>query len=214
MVLKNLHDIRTNYKSNPLDEKKMKKCAIEEFIEWYEIAEKLEIVDPNAASLATYCSKTKRVRSRMILIKEISKVGFIFFSNYKSDKAMELNLNARAAMNIYWPSCSRQIRIEGIIKKVSSKISNTYFSKRPFESQLSAVMSKQSKESKDWLNFKNEFIKKLKNQKSILRPKDWGGYELVADYIEFWQGGEFRLHDRIAYGKSKSNVWEKKRLYP
>lgn len=215
MIMKKLHDIRTQYENKSLDPKDMNKCPIEEMILWYEKAEKLEKIDPNAASLSTFNVDKKRVRSRMVLIKEISKLGIIFYTNYESEKAKEIKQTPQVAMNIYWARCSRQIRIEGKIRKINAKESEKYFSIRSKESQLSAKLSKQSKAVKDWDEFKFEFAKKMKSSKNISRPKNWGGYRVVPDYFEFWQGGKHRLHDRICYEWCESNAnWNIKRLYP
>lgn len=182
------------------------------FGQWFHQAVKQHAFEANACILST--THNHRPSSRVVLLKEFSEKGFVFFTNYESRKANDLENNAFASMLFFWPDLQRQIRLEGVVGRISREESNAYFSSRPLESQVNAIVSPQSRSipSKEWLieqrdRFLNEGVKPQ-------RPDNWGGYVLMPDYVEFWQGGQHRLHDRIVYEKSDSNDWTKKRLAP
>ena len=187
----------------------------EMFDEWFQKAESLEPVDPNAMTLATV-GADGRPSARTVLLKSYDKDGFVFYTNYNSRKARELTENPHAALLFYWKSYSRQIRIEGRIEKTSAAESDQYFNERPEISRLGAWASEQSSPLRDQAEllarveeFKNEF-----SGQDIPRPPHWGGYRLKPDYFEFWQAGEFRLHERGIYQLDDVGEWQTGFLNP
>jgi len=188
---------------------------LELFRVWMSDAEKKEINDPNALSLATANDK-KQPSVRMILLKGYSHEGFIFYTNLNSPKSKDLKINPQAAMCFHWKSLERQVRILGNITPVSDNEANDYFDSRPYKSKISAWASDQSRVMTE----KNDLIKNIENFESkhpdkekVPRPKHWSGWCLKPISIEFWLGHEFRIHERLKY-KKISNKWEKEILYP
>jgi pyridoxamine 5'-phosphate oxidase len=211
---KDLNNIRRQYKLNKLSEETVHKNPFGQFENWFNQVMKIELVEPNAMILAT-ADKKGKPSVRVVLIKGITNKGITFYSNYKSRKGMELLQNSSAALLFYWRELERQVRIEGKIKKISRAESQKYFDSRPVESRIATWASEQSKEitSREYLenkfdNFEHRFF-----DKKIPLPPDWGGFRLVPDYFEFWQGRENRLHDRICYKKSNRS-WKIFRLAP
>jgi len=188
---------------------------LELFKIWMSEAEKNEINDPNALSLAT--SNDKNVPSvRMVLLKGLSEKGFVFYTNLNSPKSFDLNHNPKAEMCFYWKSLQRQIRISGSITQVDDKEADLYFNSRPYESRIGAWASDQSKV----MNDRSELIKKIeelkkkyKEEKNLPRPKNWSGWCLYPSSIEFWLDDKHRIHERLKYNKV-SNNWKKEILYP
>jgi len=153
---------------------------------------------------------------RLVYLRDISENGFVFYTNYGSQKAEDIAENNKVALNFYWVELERQIRIQGKVFKVSEEMSDTYFNSRPRESQIGAWASAQSTEltSRQVLEEKViELTKKFENQ-SIPRPKHWGGYIVQPSKIEFWQGRPNRLHDRLVYTRTETNDWEISRIAP
>ena len=188
---------------------------LELFKRWMDEAEKSEINDPNALSLATTNSKNEP-SVRMILLKGLSKKGFVFYTNLNSPKSYDLTNNPNAAMCFHWKSLRRQIRISGIITEVDDKEADLYFNSRPYESRIGAWASDQSsvmKNRSDLLNKIEDFKKKYNNEKNLPRPKHWSGWCLNPLSIEFWVGDQHRIHERLKYNKV-SNNWKKEILYP
>jgi pyridoxamine 5'-phosphate oxidase len=191
------------------------KDPLELFKMWMSEAEKNEINDPNALSLAT-SNKNNEPSVRMVLLKGLSKKGFVFYSNLNSPKSHDLKNNPRAAMCFHWKSLQRQIRVFGSITQVSDEEANLYFHSRPYESRIGAWASDQSKtmrKRKEFLKKIEEFKKKYKDEKNLPRPKHWSGWSLNPSSIEFWVGDQFRIHERLKYIKV-SNNWRKEILYP
>ena len=187
---------------------------IELFSEWYEEAKKSEINDPNAMNLATINDNFK-ISSRIVLLKFFSDEGFVFFTNTLSKKGKSIKKNNSVALNFYWKSIQKQIRIEGEATLINEKLSDEYFNSRPEESKLGAWSSSQSsylKDRSELLNKFNEVKDKFLN-KTINRPLYWTGYIVNPDLIEFWQQKPHRLHDRVEYVKLKSG-WQGRNLYP
>jgi pyridoxamine 5'-phosphate oxidase len=152
----------------------------------------------------------------MVLLKGLSKKGFVFYSNLNSPKSHDLKNNPRAAMCFHWKSLQRQIRVFGSITQVSDEEANLYFHSRPYESRIGAWASDQSKtmrKRKEFLKKIEEFKKKYKDEKNLPRPKHWSGWSLNPSSIEFWVGDQFRIHERLKYIKV-SNNWRKEILYP
>lgn len=214
--MKSLHDLRVNYDSEPLQIEKMAKSPLEQFLKWFEEVEKKDISDCNAASLSTIQKSTLQIHSRMVLIKEITKDGIVFFTNYGSLKAKDIESCPNVALNIYWPSFFRQVRIDGLARKISESRSDEYFKSRPRESQVAAIISIQSLELTDRSKLESDFQQLLDSGSELKRPDYWGGYEVVPTCAEFWQGRSHRLHDRVLYkmGNKSKDEWERVRLYP
>ena len=188
---------------------------IELFKIWISEAEKKEINDPNALSLATTSEKNKP-SVRMVLLKGLSAKGFVFYTNLNSPKSHDLKKNPEAAMCFHWKSLQRQVRISGSITQVSEKEADIYFNTRPYDSRIGAWASDQSKvmkERKELSEKIEDFKNKYKDEKNLPRPNYWSGWCLKPQSIEFWLGDEFRIHERLRYRKV-SNNWEKEILYP
>ena len=169
---------------------------------------------PNSVSLGT-AARDGRVSVRSVLLKDFDDTGFVFFTNYRSRKGVQLSSNPEAAMLFYWQESGRQVRIEGVTEKVSEEFSESYFKTRPRESRLAAWASEQSSviPSRRHLEKQYNYYKNLFSGKPVDRPVHWGGFRLIPRWFEFWQNGEFRLHDRITYTKSK-DLWIIERLAP
>ena len=188
---------------------------IELFNIWMNAAEKKEINDPNALSLAT-SNQNNEPSVRMVLLKGISKKGFVFYTNLNSPKSDDLKKNSKASMCFHWKSLQRQVRISGNVIQVSDKEADTYFNSRPYESRIGAWASNQSgtmQDRQDLLKKIEDFKKKYKDLNNIPRPKHWSGWCLQPSSIEFWLGDKFRIHERLKYNKI-SNNWKKEILYP
>jgi pyridoxamine 5'-phosphate oxidase len=188
---------------------------LELFKIWLAEAEKNEINDPNALSLATTSIKNEP-SARMILLKGVNEKGFVFYTNLNSPKSLDLKKNPKAAMCFHWKSLRRQVRISGSITQVSDKEADLYFSSRPYESGIGAWASDQSKvmnERTELLKKVDDFKKKYKDKKNLPRPKNWSGWCLNPFSIEFWLGDEYRINERLRY-KKVSNFWKKEILYP
>ena len=188
---------------------------IELFKIWMSEAEKNEINDPNALSLAT-TNKNNEPNVRMVLLKGLSKKGFVFYTNLNSPKSSDLARNPKAAMCFHWKSLQRQIRILGDVNQVDDQEADNYFNTRPYESRIGAWASDQSKimnKREDLLKKISEFKNKYKDQENLPRPKYWSGWCLNPSSIEFWLGDKYRIHERLKYNKVKDN-WKKQILYP
>jgi pyridoxamine 5'-phosphate oxidase len=185
-----------------------------QFKKWYGEHLKCGIAIPEAVTVAT-SSKDGRVSARTVLLKDYNDNRFVFFTNYESRKGLQLSSNRNAAMLFYWPECLRQVRIEGITEKVSEEESESYFVTRPRENQLSAWASEQSSVIPDrqYLENRFSFFKTAFSEKPVHKPPYWGGFRLLPEWFEFWQDGEFRLHDRLTYTK-KNDAWVIERLAP
>ncbi len=208
--------MRENYKWGALSEAEVSPKPIEQFRTWLEDAISSDLLEPNAMNLATVNSQG-HPSSRIVLLKEITEEGFIFYTNYNSRKGREIEKNPNAALNFLWKEIQRQVRIEGSLTKVSRQKSEAYFHSRPIGSQLGAVTSKQSAPIKDRseLEDRYESLQKLHaNSLKIPLPENWGGYLLKPSYFEFWQGREKRLHDRLEYILDDSGKWLTRRLEP
>ena len=182
---------------------------------WMSEAEKKEINDPNALSLAT-ANENNEPAVRMVLLKGINKKGFVFYTNLNSPKSLDLKKNPKAAMCFHWKSLQRQVRISGTITQVSKEEADIYFNSRPYESRIGAWASDQSKamgKREEFLKKIEEFKNKYKNEKVLPRPNHWSGWCLNPSSIEFWLGDRFRIHERLKYIKIPNN-WRKEILYP
>ena len=186
------------------------------FKEWFEVAKKKEINDPNALALGT-ASKDGVPSVRMVLLKGFDKDGFIFYTNLKSQKSKELKENPNATMCFHWKSLLRQIRIVGKLNQVDDKTADDYYSTRAYESRIGAWASKQSsilKSRDELLNNLENFKKKYSNKDNVPRPDHWSGWNLKPSSIEFWLDGDNRIHERLKYTLDNNNNWEKSLLSP
>ena len=184
------------------------------FEEWFEDAKKTELNDPNAMNLATISSDAKP-SSRIVLLKSYNEKGFVFYSNSNSKKGMSIKNNTNVALNFYWKSLQKQIRIEGTVSMIENVKADEYYNSRPFGSRIGAWASMQSEELDDrssLLERVKEYEKKFEKTK-INRPPHWNGYSVNPNLIEFWQDMPFRLHDRVEFIK-KEDRWVSRRLYP
>ena len=186
------------------------------FEEWFEVAKKKEINDPNALALGT-ASKDGVPSVRMVLLKGFDKDGFIFYTNLKSQKSKELKENPNATMCFHWKSLLRQIRIVGKLNLVDDKIADDYYSTRAYESRIGAWASKQSsilKSRDELLNNLENFKKKYSDKDKVPRPDHWSGWNLKPSSIEFWLDGDNRIHERLKYTLDNHNNWKKSLLSP
>jgi pyridoxamine 5'-phosphate oxidase len=181
---------------------------------WYKTRDTSSIIIPDSVSLGT-ASADGRVSVRTVLLKGYDNLGFVFFTNYKSRKSLDIDSNPKAALLFYWPECGRQIRIEGTTIKTTEEESQLYFATRPRESQLSAWASEQSSviEDRKYLENRFEFYKNFFADKIVEKPPFWGGFRILPEWFEFWQESGFRLHDRITYRKT-GDSWIMERLAP
>ena len=187
---------------------------IDLFSKWYEEAKKTEVNDPNAMNLATI-SKDNKPSSRIVLLKSFSVKGFVFYTNTLSKKGKSLDNNKYVALNFYWKSLLKQIRIEGKVALVNENEADEYFNSRPIDTRIGSWASSQS----DYLKNRSELLKKVEiikekfANKPINRPHHWTGYLVNPNLIEFWQHKPHRLHDRVEYRRTESG-WEARNLYP
>lgn len=211
---KSINNIRREYKLNKLSEETVQNNAVKQFELWFNEVIKLKLPEQNAMILAT-SGKKARVSARVVLLKGFSNLGFKFFTNYKSTKGKNLRENSYASLLFYWAGLERQIRIEGKIKKLSKSESQKYFDSRPLESRIAAWASEQSKiiPDREYLELRYKKFEEKFSGKKVPLPPNWGGYILVPNYFEFWQGRESRLHDRICY-KKENGRWKIFRLAP
>jgi pyridoxamine 5'-phosphate oxidase len=211
----NLKDLRKEYSLAMLDELHTNADPIVQFKKWFQEAMDAQIIEPYAMTISTVNS-AHRPSSRIVLLRDVSEEGFSFFTNYLSRKGQDLAVNAFAAMNFFWPELERQVRIEGKIVPLEAGASDAYFASRPRGSQIGAWSSPQSEiiESRKVLEEAVENYTQQFEGKDVSRPPHWGGYCLIPDYIEFWQGRESRLHDRICYYQHSDNSWIRSRLAP
>ena len=215
MKQEQLQDMREEYASAELSENSVKRDPIKQFGTWFEEAQQADVPERNAMTLAT-ATTDGRPSARIVLLKGYSDAGFVFFTNYLSRKGKEINKNPVGALTFFWPSLERQIRIEGVLEKVSKEESERYFHSRPKNSQVGAVVSPQSQEipGRDFLEKKWEELAIGYEGKEVPKPSFWGGYILKPRLIEFWQGRPNRLHDRILYKKMDNKNWKTVRLAP
>jgi len=209
-----LYELREEFISEKLDEGYIAANPIDQFKLWFGEAATVKIYEPNAAIIAT-ADTNGMPSARMILVKTFSEDGFTFFSNYESKKGQHLSKNPYATLVYYWSELERQVRIEGRVEKLSPSESDKYFETRPIGSRLGAWASPQSQVimDRDWLEAKHKEIREQFKYGEVLRPSNWGGYILKHYVIEFWQGRQNRLHDRIEYYLEEGK-WKIRRLAP
>lgn len=205
---------RVIYGMNSFDEKSLKKDPFEQFHIWLKEAMDSGLQEPNAMTLATV-DQNGQPCARMVLLKELNDKGFVFYTNYKSNKSQQLQNNSQCALVFWWDKLERQVRIRGNAKKIDSGTSDDYFATRPRGSQIAAWASAQSSVivSREALEEEFKSTEKRFADSSIPRPKHWGGYVVIPDSIEFWQGRKNRLHDRLLFTR-RENAWQIRRLAP
>ena len=208
-----LADIRREYLGEPLDEARSDPDPVRQFAIWFEQVRPLE-TDPTAMALAT-ATRDGHPSVRTVLLKGTDARGFVFFTNYESRKAREIEQTGRASLLFLWRSVNRQVRIDGAVERVSGEESDAYFATRPIESRWSVYASRQSArlESRAALDAAYEAARTQYGE-AVPRPAWWGGYRVVPEEFEFWQGRESRLHDRLVYRKASDGIWIRERLAP
>jgi pyridoxamine 5'-phosphate oxidase len=208
-----LGDIRREYPGEPFDEGHSDADPFRQFSVWFEQARTVE-ADPTMMALAT-ATRDGRPSVRTVLLKGVDAQGFVFYTNYHSRKAREIEQTGRASLLFLWRSVNRQVRVEGRVEQVTDAESDTYFATRPLESRWSVYASRQSEriESREALESRFEAARQMYGD-AVPRPQWWGGYRVVPDEFEFWQGRASRLHDRLQYRRQPDGAWIRERLAP
>jgi len=210
---KDLSNYRDKYLKGELIEKNLPNDPFDLFDNWFEDLEKFgNERENNAMSLSTVNDKNVPT-TRVVLLKQFSKNGFVFYSNYDSRKGKHIDNNPNVCISFYWPSMERQVIINGKVSKISAIESEKYFNSRPKSSQLGAIISNQSEIIPSRKHLEEKLSTFNISNNNLKRPSNWGGYILKPELFEFWQGRDSRLHDRIIFSKSKTN-WDQKRLSP
>lgn len=212
---KAIADLRIDYSSQTLLEDSVATQPIAQFQTWWDQVIATEISEPNAMTLAT-ASADGFPSARIVLLKGFDEEGFVFYTNYNSYKANQLDENPKACLVFFWKELERQVRISGIVTRVTEEESDIYFHSRPVGSRIGAWASPQSQsiENREWLEQVFEKKKEEFRQGEIPRPPHWGGYRLKPVIVEFWQGRFSRLHDRIQYTLDENGAWKIERLAP
>jgi pyridoxamine 5'-phosphate oxidase len=211
--MKGIQNLRVDYSGEVVDLNNFDSDPIKEFKNWFKFAKNKEVIEPNAMVISTF--NDNFINSRTVLLKDISSDGFIFFTNYKSKKAVDIQKNDIISSVFLWKKIERQVVIKGNATKIKTEDSIKYFNSRPRKSKIAAWASKQSnklEDSKDLIERFEYYENKFKDE-NIPYPDFWGGYLIKPISIEFWQGRSSRMHDRILYEK-KSGNWELCKLYP
>jgi pyridoxamine 5'-phosphate oxidase len=209
-------DLRKEYMLRGLSEADLDPDPTHQFQRWFDDALAAHLLEPNAMTLAT-ATRDGRPSARMVLLKGFDARGFVFYTNYESRKGGELAANPRVALVFFWVELERQVRVEGRVKRVSAEQSDAYFHSRPRGSQIGAAASHQSQiiPGREPLEAHvAELEAAYPGETPIPRPDFWGGYRVVPDIIEFWQGRPSRLHDRLRYGRQPGGSWQIERLSP
>ena len=214
MSQSNISQLRREYKNRTLDEKDISEDPFTFFEQWMNEALGSDIIDPTAMTVAT-ASADGIPTTRVLLLKEYSRDGMVFFTNYESRKGRQLAENPRACMHFFWPELERQITVEGRVEKLRREESEEYFHSRPVESQIGAWASHQSTPIGSRKELEDRFaeLQKTYSDGNVPMPEYWGGYRLQPHRFEFWQGRPSRLHDRIEY-LLKGDNWQIRRLEP
>lgn len=212
---KAIADMRKEYAQQSLSEKDVEADPILQFKKWWDHALASKLNEPNAMILAT-ASKEAVPSARIVLLKDFNENGFVFFTNYDSYKGQQLSENPKACLVFFWEELERQVRITGLVFKLSSTESDEYFNSRPEGSRIGAWASPQSQviENRNWLDERFNKLSSEMKDGTIQRPPHWGGYLVKPVIVEFWQGRVSRLHDRIQYSLQEDGKWKIERLAP
>jgi len=210
-----LADLRREYASRALSEADADPNPLSQFATWFDEALKSQLLDASAMTLAT-ATASGEPSARTVLLKGADDRGFVFYTNYGSRKGRDLAQNPRACLLFFWAELERQIRITGAVEKTTREESEKYFHSRPIESQIGAAVSRQSQPIPDrsLLEARYEELAVKHRDASVPLPESWGGYRVMPDAIEFWQGRRSRLHDRLLYTKHADGSWTRTRLEP
>ncbi len=213
-INEHIKSLRSDYSKMELNERDIHKSPFLQFEKWMKEAIDAEIIEPHAMTLSTVSIELKP-SARIVLLRDFGILGFTFYTNYTSRKGQDIAVHPDAALTFFWPQIERQVRIEGVLEKVSASVSDAYFNSRPRESKIGALVSEQSKsiQSRELLEEKMNDLSTRFAGKEISRPEYWGGYCLKPSVFEFWQGRPSRLHDRIQFTLSEEN-WLIQRLSP
>jgi pyridoxamine 5'-phosphate oxidase len=212
MLLDPAH-LRQNYDVGALDEADADADPFRQFTRWFDEALNADLMEPNAMALATVDAHG-RPGSRMVLLKGVDEKGFVFFTNYESRKGLDLAANPMAALLFWWDRLHRQVRVEGRVEKVEDAESERYFQSRPYGSRIGAAASPQSRVIGSRAELEERFrALEAAHPEDLPRPAHWGGFRVVPDHFEFWQGRESRLHDRLVY-RPAGDAWRIERLAP
>ena len=213
-VIKDLSELRLSYEQGELHETQVSDQPHLQFLNWFNYALAANLHEPYAMSLAT-ANAQGRPHVRTVLLRGATEAGYDFYTNYDSQKGLDLAENPYAELLFYWPSLERQVRIGGKVAKISEQESTDYYHKRPRDSQIAAHISTPQSgviESREVLQQRFQALQS-QAQAELDKPEFWGGYRLEADYYEFWQGRPNRLHDRLSYEKQDDH-WALQRLMP
>jgi len=210
-----INKLRNNYQTVILNKQIAKKNPFAQFQLWFDEVLASELSEPNAMNLATV-SKEGEVSSRMVLLKTFDETGFVFFTNYNSSKAQDIQSTKNAAINFWWDMLYRQVRIDGRVEKIPREDSVGYFHSRPVGSQIGAIASQQSRVIKNYTVLEKEYqrLEQYYKNQEIPCPEHWGGYRVIPKLFEFWQGRPNRLHDRLRYTQTSTEAWSIERLSP
>lgn len=209
-------DLRQNYTRAGLSQADLAAHPVDQFEQWFQQAVDAELVEPNAMTLAT-ASPEGIPSARIVLLKQYDQSGFVFYTNYDSVKGQQLLANPHAALVFWWAELERQVRIQGQVEQISPSESDQYFHSRPRGSQLGAWASPQSQIIGDRTVLENNLAQletQYQDQDVIPRPPHWGGFRVVPEVVEFWQGRPNRLHDRLCYRLKPDGSWKIERLAP
>ncbi len=212
---KTIADLRKDYTVSGLSEIEVNPNPFTQFQQWFDQALAAQLLEPNAMTVATATADGKP-KARMVLLKDFDERGFVFYTNYNSQKGQELAENPQASLVFWWAELERQVRISGRVEKVSENESDEYFNSRPLNSRLGAWASNQSEviESREVLTRHLEELQTKYHNQDIKRPPHWGGLRVIPTEIEFWQGRPSRLHDRLRYTRLNDGSWKIERLSP
>lgn len=214
--MKDLSDYRISYEQDALLENNIPETPVDLFHHWFSLADaNKEIMEANAMTIATI-GLDGFPKTRVVLLKKYNEEGFIFYTNYNSEKGKAIENNPKVSLSFFWHVLEKQVIIKGTATKVSNEISDNYFYSRPKGSQLGAIVSEQSSviENREVLENALKTLEKESETQEIKRPENWGGYLVVPHQIEFWQGRPNRLHDRIRYTLQEDSSWKMERLAP
>ena len=212
---KTIAELRKDYTVSGLSEIEVNANPFTQFQQWFDQALAAQLLEPNAMTVATATADGKP-KARMVLLKDFDERGFVFYTNYNSQKGQELAENPQASLVFWWAELERQVRISGRVEKVSETESDKYFYSRPLNSRLGAWASNQSEviESREVLTRQLQELQTKYHNQDIKRPPHWGGLRVIPTEIEFWQGRPSRLHDRLRYTRLDDGTWKIERLSP